>query len=212
GRSTTLGRLAYELGKVDQKVIDTFEKESTDEGSSKYAQFYNIIQLEDTNAKLTLPSFDLNLPKNNVTIMDASSQRNFIKDMMTGTSSADVAALIVPADVGGFEGAFSKEGQTREHALLAFTLGIKDVIVGVNKMDACNFSEERFNEISREAISYLTKIGFKAENILCIPYSGFTGDNLIESSTTASKMPWYKGWTLGDKSGITLIDAFDTLG
>ena len=113
--------------------------------------------------------------------------------MITGTSQADVAILVIAAGSGEFEAGFGKEGQTREHALLAYTMGIKQVVVGINKMDAINFSEERFLEIQKEVGDYLKKIGFQAKNINTVAYSGFEGDNLI---TRSDRMPWYKGDTL----------------
>ncbi|KAH0485851.1 MAG: hypothetical protein KVP17_004398 [Porospora cf. gigantea B] len=113
--------------------------------------------------------------------------------MITGTSQADVALLVVPADQGGFEGAFSKEGQTREHALLAFTLGVKQMIVGINKMDACGYKEARYKEITDEVSGYVKKVGYKVAGVPFVPISGFVGDNMLDQSTN---MPWYKGPTL----------------
>ena len=113
--------------------------------------------------------------------------------MITGTSQADVAIVVVPADKGGFEAAFSEEGQLKEHILLARTLGITEVIIAVNKMDACNFSEERYKEILENMKDFTKKKGFKEDSVQYCAYSGWTGDNLIEPS---DKMPWYKGDTL----------------
>jgi len=113
--------------------------------------------------------------------------------MITGTSQADVAILVVAAGTGEFEAGIGKDGQTREHALLAYTMGIKQVILAVNKMDSANYSEERFNDIKKEVVDYLKKIGFQEKNINPVAYSGFQGDNLIERS---DKMSWYKGDTL----------------
>jgi elongation factor 1-alpha len=100
----------------------------------------------------------------------------------------------VAAGAGEFEAGISKEGQTREHALLAHTLGVKQLIVGVNKMDSADYSEARYNEIKNEVSAYLTKVGFKVDNpknpIFFVPISGFQGENMIERS---DKMPWYKG-------------------
>jgi elongation factor 1-alpha len=113
--------------------------------------------------------------------------------MITGTSQADIAILVISGGQGEFEAGIGKEGQTREHALLAYTMGIKQVIVAVNKMDAINYNEERFTDIKKEVLDYLKKIGFQEKNINFVAYSGFMGDNLIERS---DKMPWYKGDTL----------------
>jgi elongation factor 1-alpha len=120
--------------------------------------------------------------------------------MITGTSQADVALLVVPADMGGFEGAFSKEGQTREHALLAFTLGVKQMIVGINKMDACGYKQERFDEIQKEVTGYLKKVGYKPDTVPFVAISGFVGDNMLEKSPN---MPWFKG--------LTLVEALDKM-
>jgi elongation factor 1-alpha len=113
--------------------------------------------------------------------------------MITGTSQADVAILVVAAGTGEFEAGFGKEGQTREHALLAYTMGIKQVVVAVNKMDSINYNQERFDDIRKEVQDYLKKIGFQEKNMNFIPYSGFQGDNLI---TKSEKLSWFKGDTL----------------
>jgi elongation factor 1-alpha len=113
--------------------------------------------------------------------------------MITGTSQADVAILVISAGQGEFEAGIGKEGQTREHALLAYTMGIKQVVVAINKMDAVQYNEERWQDIKKEVLDYLKKIGFQEKNINVVAYSGFNGDNLIERS---DKMPWYKGDTL----------------
>jgi len=129
------------------------------------------------------------------TIIDAPGHRDFIKNMITGTSQADVAILMVASGVGEFEAGYAKNGQTREHALLAFTLGVKQMIVCINKMDekTVNWSEERFNEIKKELTEYLKKVGYNPEKIPFVPISGWLGDNMIEKS---SNLTWFKGPTL----------------
>jgi elongation factor 1-alpha len=130
--------------------------------------------------------------KYDFTVIDAPGHRDFIKNMITGTSQADVAILVVPADVGGFEASFAKDGQTREHSLLAYTLGIKQMIVFVNKMDSTSVSykKARYTEIVDNLKGALKKIGYKVKKIPFIPGSGFEGDNMMEKSPN---MPWYKG-------------------
>merc|ERR1712165_395431 len=131
----------------------------------------------------------------------------------------DVGLLLVPAEKGGFEAAIAKadrklgveEGQTHQHARLLYLLGVEQIIVGINKMDACNWSEDRFNEIKDEFCKMLQMIGFKPKKVPFIPYSGFNGDNLVEKS---DKAPWYKGWkaNLTPKKaveGFTLVDALN---
>lgn len=157
--------------------------------------------------------------KYHYTIVDAPGHKDYIKNMITGSATADVGLLLVPAEKGGFEAAIAKadakagveEGQTRQHARLLYLLGVDQIIVGINKMDACNWSEDRFNEIKDEFVKMLQMIGFKPKKVPFIPYSGFNGDNLVEKS---DKAPWYKGWSanLGPKkkiTGFTVVDALN---
>jgi len=134
-------------------------------------------------------------PKYHFTIIDAPGHRDFIKNMITGTSQADCAILMIASPQGEFEAGISKEGQTREHALLSFTLGVKQMIVCLNKMDekTVNYSEERYTEIKKEVSDFLKKVGYKPDNINFIPISGWVGDNMLDKSTNTS---WYKGPTL----------------
>jgi len=131
-------------------------------------------------------------PKYSFTVIDAPGHRDFIKNMITGTSQADCAILVVASGVGEFEAGISKEGQTREHALLAFTLGVKQMIVAVNKMDDSSvmYGQARYEEIKNEVSAYLKKVGYKPAKIPFVPISGWEGDNMISKSPN---MPWYKG-------------------
>jgi len=112
--------------------------------------------------------------------------------MITGTSQADVAVLVIDSSQGGFEAGISKDGQTREHALLAYTLGVKQMIVAMNKMDdkTVQYAEARYKEIKAEVGSYLKKVGYKPMKIPFVPISGWVGDNMVEKS---ANMSWYKG-------------------
>ena len=96
-----------------------------------------------------------------ITVIDAPGHRDFIKNMITGTSQADCAILIIAAGTGEFEAGISKDGQTREHALLAFTLGVRQLIVAINKMDTAKYSEARYEEIVKETSNFIKKVGFK---------------------------------------------------
>jgi len=141
-------------------------------------------------------------PKYYFTIIDAPGHRDFIKNMITGTSQADVAILVIAAGTGEFEAGIAKNGQTREHALLAYTLGVKQLMVLVNKMDdkSVMWSETRFNEIKNEVSSFVKKIGYNPEGVPFVPISGWLGDNMLEKS---ANLPWYKG--------PTLLEALDSL-
>lgn len=198
GKSTSTGHLIYKCGGIDQRTLDKFEKDAelSGKGSFKYAWVLDKLKAERERGitiQITLNKFET--PKLHCTIIDAPGHRDFIKNMITGTSQADLAILMISSQAGEFEAGISKEGQTKEHALLAFTLGVKQMIVGINKMDhpTCNWSESRYNDIKAEASSFLKKTGYNPEKIAFVPFSGWTGDNLIEKT---DKMPWYKGPTL----------------
>ena len=161
---------------------------------------------------ITLWKFET--PKYYVTVIDAPGHRDFIKNMITGTSQADCAVLIVASGTGEFEAGISKNGQTREHALLAFTLGVRQLIVAVNKIDTTEppYSQARFEEITKEVSSYVKKIGYNPATVPFVPISGWNGDNMLEPSTNTS---WFKGWTIERKSGKiegkTLLQALDAM-
>jgi elongation factor 1-alpha len=185
-------------------------------GSFKYAWVLDKLKAERERGitiDIALWKFETN--NYEVTIIDAPGHRDFIKNMITGTSQADCAVLIVAAGVGEFEAGIAKNGQTREHALLAFTLGVKQLIVGINKMDNTEpkYSKDRFEEIVKEVSNYVKKIGYNPKAVSFVPISGWHGDNMIEASTN---MPWYKGWSKetkegGKQSGKTLFEALDAI-
>merc|ERR1719233_1821489 len=121
-----------------------------------------------------------------VTIIDAPGHRDFIKNMITGTSQADCGVLIIASGTGEFEAGISKNGQTREHALLAYTLCVKQLIVAVNKMDSTEppYSAARFEEIKKEVSGFIKKVGYNPVAVPFVPISGWHGDNMLQTSKT----------------------------
>jgi len=205
GKSTTTGHLIYKCGGIDKRTIEKFEKEAKEMGkaSFKYAWVLDKLKAErERGITIDIALWKFETQKYYFTIIDAPGHRDFIKNMITGTSQADCAVLVVASGQGEFEAGISKNGQTREHALLAYTLGVKQMIVVVNKMDdkSVNWSEARFNEIKNEVSNFIKKIGYNPEKIPFVPISGWLGDNMLEKSTN---LPWYKG--------PTLIQALDEL-
>lgn len=195
GKSTTTGHLIYQLGGIDKRSIQKYEKEAAElgKGSFKYAWVLDKLKAErERGITIDISLWKFETKQYQYTVIDAPGHRDFIKNMITGTSQADVALLIIDASKGAFEAGISKDGQTREHALLAHTLGVKQMIVGVNKMDdwTVAYSQERFEEIQKEVSSFLKNLGYKPNRIPFIPISGWMGDNMISKSTN---MPWYKG-------------------
>jgi len=200
GKSTTTGHLIYQCGGIDKRTIEKFEKEAQEsgKGSFKYAWVMDKLKSErERGITIDIALWKFESAKYYFTIIDAPGHRDFIKNMITGTSQADLAVLIVASSTGEFEAGISKDGQTREHALLAYTLGVKQMRVALNKMDNTTppFSQDRYNEIKSEVSGFLKKTGYDPEKIPFIPVSGFHGDNMIEVSTN---MPWYKGQCLLD--------------
>ncbi|XP_047471573.1 elongation factor 1-alpha-like [Penaeus chinensis] len=217
GKSTTTGHLIYKCGGIDKRTIEKFEKESSEmgKGSFKYAWVLDKLKAERERGitiDIALWKFETN--RFYVTIIDAPGHRDFIKNMITGTSQADCAVLIVAAGTGEFEAGISKNGQTREHVLLCFTLGVKQLIVAVNKMDSTEpkYSEDRYKEIHKEVSAYVKKVGYNPATVPMIPISGFNGDNMLEKS---DNMPWWKKQKISRKNDSyeyeTLFDALDNI-
>jgi elongation factor 1-alpha len=203
GQSTTTGHLIYKCGGIDKRVIEKFEKEAAEmgKGSFKYAWVLDKLKAErERGITIDIALWKFESAKYYFTIIDAPGHRDFIKNMITGTSQADLAVLIVASSTGEFEAGISKEGQTREHALLAYTLGVKQMRVAMNKMDNTTppYDEGRYKEIKAEVSNFLKKTGYDPEAIEFIPISGFEGDNMIskEGSNGKDNMTWYKGPTL----------------
>ena len=196
GKSTTMGHLLYLCGAIDERTLRQHEEEAKKLGKESFKFAWVLDKLKEERERgltIDLCFLEFETRKYVFTIIDAPGHRDFVKNMITGASQADAAILFVSAKTGEFEAGMSPGGQTREHAYLAFTMGVRQLIVAVNKMDTVNWSQERYEEV-REAVSRMLKtIGYKVENIPFVPVSGWTGDNLVKPS---DKMPWYKGPTL----------------
>lgn len=195
GKSTFLGKLIDMCGGIYKRSIDKYEKEAYEmgKGSFKYAWVLDTLKLErERGITINISNWKFETEKYVMSATDCPGHRDFIKNAITGMVGSDAVLLVVGASVGEFEAGISKDGQTYEHALLAFTHGVRQIIVVVNKMDdkSVSYSEARFEEIKKQMTERLKKIGFREENMQFIPVSGLTGDNLLQKS---SNMPWDKG-------------------
>ncbi|KAH7521697.1 elongation factor 1-alpha [Ziziphus jujuba] len=201
GKSTAIGKLADELTVSTSGFVDRV-LERVARSLFTYASPLDKLKAERERGIAT-SSLKFDTTKNNITVTDASGHRDFMKNMITGTSKADYAVIFIDSTPGGFEAGMSKDGQTRGHMELAHTLGIKQLICCCNKMDATipKYSEERYDEIVRSLSSYLEQIGFDPSKIHFIPISGLGGDNLTGRSTY---LDWY--------DGPTLLEALDEIG
>jgi len=222
GKSTTCGHLIFKQGGISDREMTKLQATAEEKGKASFGFAYFLDTCKEERERgvtIQCNTKEFFTDKYHYTIVDAPGHKDYIKNMITGSATADVGLLLVPAEKGGFESAIAKadaklgveEGQTRQHARLLYLLGVEQIIVGINKMDACNWDQGRFNEIKDEFVKMLQMIGFKPKKVPFIPYSGFHGDNLVEKS---DKAPWYKGWTanLGPKqkvTGFTLVEALD---
>jgi elongation factor 1-alpha len=189
GKSTSVGHLLYKVGVITQQQIDKHKKTAESIGRQTWEFAFVMDKLKEEKERgitIDLSHMKFETQKYYFTIIDAPGHRDFVKNMITGASQADAAVLVVSAKDGIQE-------QTREHVFLAKTLGVEQLIVFLNKMDAVDFKESEFNKVKGELEKLLKQLGYKQENLTYVPGSGLNGDNLVEKS---DKMPWWKGPTL----------------
>ncbi|MEM2874202.1 MAG: translation elongation factor EF-1 subunit alpha [Candidatus Nanoarchaeia archaeon] len=198
GKSTTVGRILFNTGKLTEKELSDLKKLAAEYGKAGFEFAFVMDKVKEERERgltidLSYQEFETN--KYYFTIIDAPGHKDFIKNMITGTSQADAAVLVVSANPG--EGVME---QTREHVFLAKTLGVPQLIVAVNKMDMAKYDEKRYNEVKAELEKLLRTIGYDITKIPIIPISAWEGENIDKPTT---KMAWYKG--------PTLLAAFDLL-
>lgn len=191
GKSTLVGRLLFEHGEIPQHIIDDYKKQSEEKGKATFEFAWVMDRYKEERERgvtIDLSHRKFETDKLFFTIIDAPGHRDFVKNMITGTSQADAAMLVVSAREG--EGIMA---QTREHAFLSKTLGVQQIIVLANKMDSVQppYSEKRFQEVKAEIEKFMASVGYK--NFPIIPISGYKGDNIVKKS---ENMKWYNGPTL----------------
>ena len=191
GKSTTVGRLLLDSGHIEQHVIDKFEQEAVERGKAGFGFAYVMDGLKEERERgitIDVAHKEFYTPNYYFTVIDAPGHRDFVKNMITGTSQADAAVLNVAANDG-------VNAQTKEHAFLARVLGVQELIVNVNKMDisGVDWSQDKYNSVVAEVTGLLKMAGFPTDDIPFIPCSAFDGDNVYNRS---DKSPWYDGPTL----------------
>lgn len=227
GKSSCTGRLLYELGGISEREMEKLTKEADTLGKSsfKYA-FYTDNTKEERARGITINATvkEFFTPNFHYTIIDCPGHKDFMKNMISGASQADVGVLLVPAD-GNFATSLAKgdkkagevKGQSREHARILNLLGVKQLIVCINKMDeqTAGYRKERYDEVKNEVVNVLTRVNwpkkFVDESVPIIPISAWQGDNLFKHS---DKMPWWQGVDVKAVDGSivnvkTLHDALD---
>ena len=199
GKSTTMGHLLFLTGYVDERAMASLSEESKKTGLGETFKFAWIMdkmkEERERGVTIDLAFWKFESPKYFFTIIDAPGHRDFIKNMITGASQADVSLMVISAKKGEFETAIAPGGQAREHAFLVKTLGVGQMVVAINKMDdpSVNWSQERFNECKSEIEKLLKTVGYDISKIPFVPISGWIGDNLTKPS---ENLAWYKGPTL----------------
>jgi len=189
GKSTLVGRLLYELGEVTEQQMKNLKEEAEKSGKGTFEFAWVMDSLKEERERgvtIDIAHKKFNTQKNYFTIIDAPGHRDFVKNMITGASQADAAVLVV--DVQN-----SVQPQTKEHAFLAKTLGLNQLIVALNKMDAINYDEAKMMKTMEEVKTLLKSIGYKTDTVPFIPLSAYKGDNIKVKSTNT---PYYKGDTL----------------
>ena len=196
GKSTTVGRLLYDSGNIDEQAMRKLKEKAEQLGKGGFEFAFvmdNLKEERERGVTIDLAHKKFVTSKFEYTIIDAPGHKDFIKNMITGASQADVGILVVAASEGVKE-------QTKEHIWLARTLGVNQIAVAINKMDAVNHDESKFNKVKEEVSQVLKTAGYKVNEVNFIALSSLKGENIIKRT---DNMPWYKGPTL-----IELLDMF----
>jgi len=211
GKSTICGNLMLLNGVIDPRTVEKFKQEAKDKGRDSWWLAYVMDVSDEEKSKgktveVGRAQFDTATKK--YTIFDAPGHKNYVPNMIMGAALADVAGLVISARKGEFEAGFEKDGQTREHAQLAKSLGVQKLLVIVNKMDDCKWSKNRFQEIKAGLTPFLNATGYADKDILWVPIAGLPGHN-IKDALPKGVGSWYKGKTLMEiLDGIELEKRF----
>ncbi|XP_056390807.1 eukaryotic peptide chain release factor GTP-binding subunit ERF3A isoform X2 [Hyla sarda] len=196
GKSTIGGQIMYLTGMVDKRTLEKYEREAKEKNRETWYLSWALDTNQEERDKgktVEVGRAYFETEKKHFTILDAPGHKSFVPNMIGGASQADLAVLVISARKGEFETGFEKGGQTREHAMLAKTAGVKHLIVLINKMDdpTVNWSNDRYEECKEKLVPFLKKVGFNPKkDIHFMPCSGLTGANLKDP---VDFCPWYIG-------------------
>lgn len=198
GKSTTSGNLLFLTNHIDKRLIEKYEREAKENNRDTWWFAYVMDQIEEEKAKgktIEVGRALFDTPKRRYTILDAPGHKSYVPNMIAGAAQADVGILVISARKGEFEAGFEKGGQTREHAQLAKTVGIKQLVVAINKMDEVDWDKERYDYILTKLLPFLRACGFPKKDLYILPISGFKGINL-KDRVPKSMCSWYDGPSL----------------
>ncbi len=189
GKSTTVGRLLYDSGIIDEQTLRKLKEKAQELGKAGFEFAFVMDQLKEERERgvtIDLAHKIFTTSKYDFTIIDAPGHKDFIKNMITGASQADCGVLVVAASDGVM-------AQTKEHIWLCKTLGVGQLAVAVNKMDMVNYDQKKFEDVKTQVSQVLKMVGYKVDQINFIPLSSLKGENVIKKSPS---MPWYNGPSL----------------
>ena len=189
GKSTIVGRMLFDTGAVSEQEMTKLRQEAEKHGKIGFEFAYVMDKIKEERERgvtIDLAYRKILTQKYQITIIDAPGHRDFVKNMITGASQADSAFLVIAAPAG-------VQPQTTEHLWLLRTMGVRNVAVAINKMDAVDYKEDRFNKVKEEVGKLLQGVGINLETTPFIACAGLKGDNVAKKS---DKMPWYKGPTI----------------
>jgi len=189
GKSTIVGRTMFDSGMVPENEMKKLREEAAQHGKAGFEFAYvmdNIKEERERGVTIDLSYKKLMTQKFQITIIDAPGHRDFVKNMITGASQADSAFLVIAAPAG-------VQPQTTEHLWLLRTMGVKNLAIAVNKMDAIDYDEAKFNKVKEDIGKLIKGVGINPETTSFIACSGLMGDNIVKKT---DKMPWYKGPTI----------------
>ncbi len=195
GKSTIVGRTMFDGGAVSEQEMKKLKEEAVKHGKAGFEFAYvmdNIKEERERGVTIDLSYKKLLSQKFEVTIIDAPGHRDFVKNMITGASQADSAFLVISATSG-------VQPQTTEHLWLLRTMGVKNIAVAINKMDAVEYKEETYNKVKEEVSKLLQGVGINPETTAFVACSGLQGDNIVNKS---DKMAWYKGPTIMEQFDV----------
>ncbi|KAJ1748103.1 hypothetical protein LPJ78_004668 [Coemansia sp. RSA 989] len=213
GKSTLMGHLLYALGQVSERTVKKFEREAEKIGKGSFAYAWVLDETDEERARgvtMDVATSTFETAHRRFTLLDAPGHRDFVPNMISGASRADVALLVVDAATGEFESGFDGDGQTREHTQLVRALGVRQVVVAVNKLDTVGWSEERYTEIVHRLQGFMQGCGFSSSDVRFVPVSGLDGVNLARrvDGTVPELAAWYSDGGTARACLVELLDTF----